>query len=370
MAQPGGAPTGTEGGLAGAAETALASLGTGAGVGAGVALASPGAYLDNAIPMSMFRLRYDAAWHLNRPDRAEYFYATWKELSFHPHGVNRGGAFFDPNAQGPSQLPTNVNFQDVASYLEYAFGHRFSVFAEVPVRFNGFHDLAEDNPESEAKRNPANFPAPGSPFFPEPGSRGVENPHENNNPGGLSDINLGFKAALLADPCQYLTFQFRTYVNTGDPRTGLGTGHVSLEPSMLYYRRLDALQLQAQFTDWIPIGGGPAAGNILMYGVGLGYDIYQCGSLRITPVTEFVGWTVLSGFESFFGTVVSVPPPGVDLPRTHGVEDSSGVTIVNAKIGVRTYFCDGHDLYVGWGHALTKDRWYMDILRVEYRYAF
>src|SRR5262249_54052490 len=145
---------------------------------------------------------------------------------------------------------------------------------------------------------------------------------------------------------------------------------VSLEPSLLYYRRLDQLQFQAQFTDWIPIGGGPQAGNVLMYGIGLGYDIYTCGNLRITPITEFVGWTVLSGFESFFGTVTGTPPPNVDLPLTHGVEESSGVTIVNAKIGVRTYFCDGHDLYVGWGHALTKDRWYMDILRVEYRYTF
>jgi hypothetical protein len=53
----------------------------------------------------------------------------------------------------------------------------------------------------------------------------------DTTPGGLSDVQFGFKAALLADPDRYLTIQFRTYVPTGNPGTGLGTGHPSLEPS-------------------------------------------------------------------------------------------------------------------------------------------
>lgn len=364
--------TGMGAGTSDTASAAFAGLSSGAGVGASASLAAPGGYLDSAIPKTLFRLRYDAAFNINRPDRAEYFYATWKELSFHPHGVTGGGGiFFDPNAQGPTQLPAHVNFQEVSAYFEYAFANRLSAFVEVPVRFVHFLDIQEDNPESERKQNPRNLPAPGSPFFPEPGQRGVENPNENNTPGGLSDIHVGFKAALLADPDQYLTFQFRTYVNSGDPRTGLGTGHVSVEPSLLYYQRLtDQLVFQGQFTDWIPIGAGPGSGNVLMYGVGLGYDLYHRGNLRVTPITEFVGWTVLYGFESFFGTVTPAPTPGLDLPRTHGVADASGDTILNAKLGVRAYFGQGHDVYVGYGRSLTGEHWYRDIVRVEYRFSF
>src|SRR5712691_11833904 len=37
--------------------------------------ASAVGYIDSAIPLTQFRLRYDAAYHDNRPARAEFFYA-------------------------------------------------------------------------------------------------------------------------------------------------------------------------------------------------------------------------------------------------------------------------------------------------------
>ena len=58
------------------------------------------------------------------------------------------------------------------------------------------------------------------------------------------------------------------------------------------------------------------------------------------------------------------------MALTHGVINAAGDTIVNGKVGVRTYFGEGSDLYIGYGHALTGDRWYKDIIRVEYRLAF
>jgi hypothetical protein len=348
-------------------ESAFASLGAGAGVGELVAFAAPGGYLDNAIPMTMMRLRYDFGFGVNRPDRAEYFYAAWRELSFHPHAITGKGIIFDQNARGPEQLPANLNYQQFSTYMEFAYNHRLSAFVNVPVRYVNFRHIEED-PDLDRKRNPADFPAPGSPFFPEP-FMGAETP-VNNNPTGLSDIDCGFKFAFLADPCQYLTFQFRIFVPTGDSYTGLGTGHPSLEPSLLYYRHLNRLELQAQLTDWTPIGGGPVAGNVLSYGVGIGYDIYQHGNFRITPIVEFFGWSVLSGLETVFAPVSAPTPPHVELPRTHGVQDASGVTIIDAKIGARTYFGHGNDVYIGYGHALTEERWYKEILRLEYRHVF
>jgi hypothetical protein len=289
-------------------------------------------------------------------------------LSFHPHGIRNhdgsfGGVFFDPRARGPAVLPGKIDYQEISPYMEFAYNDRLSAFVEIPTRFIDFDNIRDDNDRE---------PGPTGRGFPEPGFGGVPGGNDNRphtSFDGLSDIQVGFKAALVADPCQYLTFQFRAYVPTGDVGHGLGTGHVSLEPGLLLYKRLtDQLVLQAQFRGWFPVDGGPESGNILIYGVGLGYDVYHCGNLRVTPVVEFVGWTVLNGFESIIGPIPV--PPGVNVPMGHGVVDASGDTIVNAKLGVRTYFGNHSDIYAGFGQALTTDRWYDEIARVEYRLSF
>ncbi len=372
VAPPGGGGAAAEGGGAAAGSTAFTELASGAGVGTGTTLeATPSAYIDGAIPKTMFRLRYDDAQNINRPDRAEFIYATWKEISFHPHGILKNGRFQgtrqDPNAQGPVQSPGQLNMQDITGYLEYAFSERLSVFADVPVRFLHFHGIQEGGDQTD--RNDQRVPAL---------HEGAENNNPSNTPNGLSDVEFGFKYALLADPDRYLTFQYRTYAPTGDPRTGLGTGHWSLEPGLLYYQRRDRLVFQGQVEDWIPVGGGPFEGNVLIYGAGLGIDVYRRGNLRVMPITEFVGWTVLGGYESFFtpGTHIATPPgtllpAGLSaLPGDHGVISAAGDTIVNGKIGLRTYFGSGSDIYFGWGRALTGERWYKDIYRVEYRNSF
>jgi hypothetical protein len=328
-------------------------------LGESVAVADPGGYLDPAIPRTMFRLRFDAAFDMNHPDRAEWFWPAWREMALHAHAINKHGVFqgfeFDPTAKGPVQFANRVDFEEIHPYVEVAFTNRLSAFVDVPVRFVHFRDLKEET---------ANEPFPGE----------QEADGSANNTSGLSDIQAGMKYALIACPTRYVTFQFRTYIPTGDTLKGLGTGHVSLEPGLLVYQRLtDRLVFQGEFEDWSAVDGSLFAGNILTYGVGLGYDVYRSCGLRITPVTEFIGWTVLKGQESFFGPVAvpSNPPaglvPGAGLPTTHGIRDEVGDTIVNAKVGVRTYFGNHSDLYVGYGQSLTGERWYREIARVEYR---
>jgi hypothetical protein len=245
--------------------------------------------------------------------------------------------------------------------------HRFSGFIDVPYRFINFKGLQEDNPESEQKRNAADSPNPGSSFFPEPKQENEGNPQTYFR--GFSDIQFGFKAALLASPNQFLTFQLRTYTPSGNPDQGLGTGHWSVEPSLLYYQRLNRLVLQGQLTDWVPIHGGEA-GNVFSYGAGVGYSIFQRGNFAIMPITEFIGWTVLGGYEAISAPITATAPPGLELPQTHGVADATGNTIVNGKVGVRTFFENGSSLYFGYGRALTGTHWYTDIFRVEYRIFF
>jgi hypothetical protein len=265
----------------------------------------PSGYIDNAIPMTQFRLRYDDAYGDNRPDRAEFFYAKC--------------GCFGGRAPGPPLGETSVDYQDISAYLEAAWNNRFSGFVEVPVRFL--------------------------------------NPERNKDTTGIGDMNAGFKWAVVGCAERYLTFQLRTYIPTGDAFRGLGTRHVSLEPALLAYQRWgERLSAFGELRDWIPINGTDFAGNVLRYGVGLGYDVYRCQNLCVTPVAEFVGWTVLGGKEFLF-------PEGV-------TKDASGDTIVNVKLGGRVDFGEHSSFYVGYGRALTGTVWYKDILRVEYRLAF
>jgi hypothetical protein len=288
-------------------------------------------YIDPAKPMTQFRLRFDAAYDDNRPDRAEFFYAKCGCFANPalPPGV------FDPKAPGPRLTETSVDYQDITAYLEVAASDRFSGFVEVPFRFL--------------------------------------NPEQNENTSGIADMNAGFKFALVARDNQYFTFQFRTYIPTGDPGHGLGTDHVSLEPAFLYHQPLTCkLDLDAELRDWIPIGGTDFAGNVVRYRVGLSYRLIDGCHLRVQPVGEIVGWTVLDGKE----LAVSNPagPLGVGL----ATQDATGDTIVNAKVGARFGFGprDGDgllsrsDLYLGYGRALTGEVWYKDIVRAEYRLRF
>lgn len=283
---------------------------------------SPG-YLDNPLPQSHFRLRYDSARDNNRPDRAEYFYAKCGCFA----NQQAAGRFFDPSAAGPPLPESSVDYQDISAYLEVAGrGGRLSGFVELPVRFL--------------------------------------NPELNDNVTGLADMNFGFKYAFISNECRVLTFQGRAYMPTGEADRGLGNDHVSLEPSLLYATSLsDRLILFGNFGVWIPIDGSDYAGNILRYGVGASYTAIDNGRISVSPVIEMLGWTVLDGLE----TVNGIPT------------DASGDTIINAKFGVRFGLggnCGGNgrigspDLYIGYGRALTGEVWYQDIVRVELRMPF
>jgi hypothetical protein len=277
----------------------FAALGTTTGV------TNDTGYIDSAIPRSHFRLRYEAAYDDNRPDRAEFFYAKC--------------GCFGGSAPGPRLSETRVDYQDITGYLEWAASDRFSAFVEAPVRFL--------------------------------------NPEQNANTAGFADMNFGVKAALVATQETYFTFQFKTYLPTGDSRHGLGTDHVSLEPGLLFNQKLaEGLRLEGEFRPWIPIGGTDFAGNILRYGLGVSYDAYKSEKIRLVPVIEFVGWTVLNGKELVF-------------PEDF-VKNAAGDTIVNGKFGLRAYFGENSSIYAGYGRALTGDVWYKDIFRVEYRLEF
>lgn len=275
-----------------------------------------GGYIDNALPMTQFRLRYDSAYGNNRPDRANFFYA-------------KCGCFGSPNAVGPPLPETSVDSQTLYSYVEYAVTPRASLFANVPVRFI--------------------------------------NPEQNRNAAGVSDLQFGGKYALLYDPNRVLSVQLQVIVPTGDTRLGLGSGSTWIEPGLLYQEQLSCRwQVFGQLKDQIPLTRvSDFAGNVLTYGVGTSYRVAEGSWGYVAPVAEVVGWTVLSGRELN-------PDLGNDV-------SAEGATIVNAKFGVRFGLgrpdFDGpnptrSDLYIGYGRALTGEVWYKNMFRVEYRWLF
>ena len=168
------------------------------------------------------------------------------------------------------------------------------------------------------------------------------NPTDNANASGFSDMNFGFKMNPHS-PEQVLTVQLRT---DRQPviRSGVwGTDNWSVEPAFLFERQLsERITPMAELRDTIPIDANTDfAGQVLRDGIGAGDPAYDSHSVHISPIVEFVGWTVLSGKE--FSPLIG----------DGGIKDAGGDTIVNSKIGVRTTFGTAHDLYVGWGHALT-----------------
>jgi hypothetical protein len=287
-------------------------------------------YIDSARPQTMFRLRYDTADRINRPDRAEFFYPKYGAFRNNP-GPTGIGALFDPRAPGPAEADTRVDYKDIAAYLEWAPSSCLSGFVELPYRF-----LLPD---------------------------------QNEHTSGIADMNAGFKWAFLNEPDQVATFQLRTYLPTGDSFRGLGAHHVSLEPALLYYQQLtDRWKLEGEFRDWIPIEGTNFQGNVIRYGIGVSYLAYNHCHWRLAPIVELVGWTVLDGQET--SRPISATEEMTFAGLAPHVLNAGGDTIINVHVGARLDIGEHSDFYMGYGRALTNDRWYQDILRLEYRLRF
>ncbi len=286
-------------------------------------------YIDNAVIGNQFRIRFDAGFDDNRPDRAEFFYAKC--------GCNGG------DSQGPQPgLATHINFQQLYLRSEFAPSRHFSFFAEVPFRWVQPQQFV-----------PQTIPNGGF-----------------TNKGGLSDIQAGIKLAPIASSHRYLTLQLTGFFPSGSSREALGTHHYSLQTSVLYMQRVtDRLSFEGELGVWHGFDGDSPGftGNVFQYGLGPSYELYRGETVRFAPVVELVGWSVLSGKESD-GTLVA-HQIAIGAPVTP-IVNSDGTQIVNLKVGARTTVGRHNSFYFGYGQALTHEMWYKHIIRLEYRYSF
>ncbi|MBL8800307.1 MAG: hypothetical protein JNM56_40885, partial [Planctomycetia bacterium] len=146
------------------------------------AVANSAFFVDAARPVTQMRLRYDAGFGMVFPDRAEYFWAR----------QGQGG-------KGPPRIETKLDYDELTLYMEGAAA-RIGIFVETPYR----SITAETN---------GHF-------------------------AGFGDIVLGTKSLLLDCELMQVSFQLKTFIPSGNFLKGLGTGHVSLEPSLLWAIKL------------------------------------------------------------------------------------------------------------------------------------
>jgi hypothetical protein len=283
-------------------------------------------YIDDAIVGSAFRTRYDSAWDMDSPDRAELFYGKC--------GCYRSGIpALDPSAPGPGPgVVASLNSRELSVITEKG-GQRVSVFMELPFRWI----------------DPTTFVAGTGSF---------------SSQSGLGDIRVGTKVAIASTNSLNITAMVRGSIPTGDSTKGLGTDHGTVEPAVLVRQTLGSrIQIEGMFGDTHPTGSskgpepgdGDFAGDILYYGIGPSFDVVSTRNTHFAPVVELVGWHVLSGFQT---STVASPT---------GFSDASGLNIVDLKVGARLATANGSSFYVGYGWALTGNVWNDHALRLEYR---
>ena len=161
-------------------------------------------YIDGAVIGNQLRFRYDTASGLDQPNRAEFFWG-WPP----------------PQGPGPASDETNIDYQRLTGYLEQTLSADWSWFVEVPILFS--------------------------------------DPQVNANSAGFSDLEAGLKWNLIREWDRLLTLQLRTYVPTGKADLGLGSGHLSLEPGLLFFTRpWEPWTLEGEVRAWIPVDATPA----------------------------------------------------------------------------------------------------------------
>jgi hypothetical protein len=286
-------------------------------------------YIENSAIESQVRFRFDSGLGNNVPDRAEFFYAKCGCYKYVPAPAN------DPDAPGPGQgIPTEINYTEFYAFAERAFGEKYSVFGELPIRGidpQGFVPTGLQDWVGET---------------------------------GIGDLRFGGKASLINDDDRTVTAMVRMFVPSGDASKGLGTNHASLEPSLLLHNRVnDRVAIEAQLGYWRSLGGSAGvnsedsfAGDVLTWGIGPSFEAYSSDTLSVSPVVELVGWRVIGGFQTCV---------------TCGDDPSAGGTnIVNIKFGARAMVNGRHSVYGGFGWHLTDAVWYDKMFRFEYRLGF
>lgn len=299
-------------------------------------------FVDSTRPVNTQRLRVDYAWDIHDPDRAEYFWAkTWR------HNFQDICGRTSPVGTGPC-VATRVTDEELRYYTEIASGN-FALIAELPYKEVEPTAMAQPFTQANAGVNPMCC-----------------------QHSGFGDVMVGTKTLLVDREMLFAGFEFKVFIPSGSRSSGLGTGHVSLEPSLLATLKVtcdDYIQMQSAY--WIPISGDPiwsapiwhnhASWNHVFWHAGHTFTLV--GTAEVNAWSIFGGrFTVDPGIGDPNG---NVGEPFFDL-QTH----SASTTILTAGPGLRLFICDRFDVGVGSAFAITGPKWAEEELRADLRFRF
>jgi len=160
-----------------------------------------------------------------------------------------------------------------------------------------------------------------------------------------------------------MTQLLRTTFNSGNVRKGLGTGHVAMEPGMLFrYKQSELTYWHSELKMTFPIAGDPVySGPALKWGIGISHLWYETDTTAYIPTLEFTNIWILDGQVTPF-------PGGVPV-------DVRGDGIFNLSPGLRIVRDTGGDLGVvelGLNAVLAvgSDGWYDALICMDLRFVF
>jgi hypothetical protein len=279
-------------------------------------LANAAFFVEEVKPITQIRLGGLFAGEYQFPDKAEFLFAQ----------ENAKG----PHYSGPALLP-GVR-PPGAPNVDYSQGYLF--FEGAIDRFGLFINLPYLNVE------PTLYPGA----------------------SGFGDMSIGTKSLLLDCELIQFTYQFTTFIPTGNFLKGLGTGHVSLEPALIAAIKLTQnTYFQVETAYWFPIGGTPTfQGPVFHYHLSLNQMLLRCGCEK--PI-EIIGTAELGGYEIAGGAFTS---PVTGLP----VSAKDVGNIVQAGPGLRLVVCNKIDIGCGSQFALTPDRMAAGLAHLQFRWRF
>ena len=261
-------------------------------------------FVDHARPRTQSRHRWDAGRNLILPDRNQFFWGL------------------------TGLAVKSVNYHDLTTYIETATANgKFSAFIYTPFR--------SVRPHFSDGSTPTVFR------------------HAN-----FTDLETGTKSLLFDCELFQLGMQFRTYIPSGIFANGLGTGHVSIEPSLLFSVKLaEEFYLEGQVSQWIPFGA-IIGGGILHQHYSFNKVLWRLNSdVKLTGTLELNGWAFQGGFYT-------------DPNDSGSFISSSGGRYYSLGSGFRLAFSDQIDFGFAAAFAISDNHWAEQLYRSEMRVMF
>ncbi len=305
-----------------------------------IPLADSAFYSDSIRPISQQKLRWDIGRNLVNPTRNAYMFA--------------------PNPIFPYPVKS-LNYNDVYISTEIATGG-FSILSDISYR-----TLSID-------------------------------PSEGG--GAFGDMMIGTKSLLFDTELIQIAMEFKTFLPTGNFTAGFGTGHVSLEPSLLVCLKLkEKTYLQGQVSEWIPLGSTTppvgTAGSLLHAHLSLNHVLHEVNpDIPIIGTLEYSGYYFQAGGNQDVSSIPtgSITTSSSTTPATNNFYassssgSSSGTSVTTPSLpfsyssgisyqyigpGLRMFMGSHYDMGVGAQFALSgNNRFAEQLYRVEFRLRY